>query len=195
MWWRSVEVGAPTGDVWALLVDVDHWPAWGPTVTRARLDHPGTRIAAGRTGAVRTPVGLWMPFEITGYDDAARTWSSRAPRRAAVGCGSACRGGRPPTSPSSRSLCAGCGRWRRRHRTVRIGDAVLAALEPSLTKLLPTLERLAETTPGLRVRRPRRRQGGDHPSRCRGHPAPRCARRGVPHRGRERRRSAGLSPR
>jgi len=75
MWWRSVEVAAPADDVWTLLVDVGHWPEWGPTVTGARLDHPGTRIRAGSTGAVRTPVGVWLPFAITEHDDAAHTWS------------------------------------------------------------------------------------------------------------------------
>lgn len=51
--------------VWRLLVDLDSWPRWGPTVTAARLDDGGRVLAPGVRGAVRTPVGLWVPFEVT----------------------------------------------------------------------------------------------------------------------------------
>ncbi|MEO5852568.1 MAG: SRPBCC family protein [Nocardioides sp.] len=77
MWWRELDVSAPDAEVWALLTDTSRWPDWGPTVRAARLDHPGATIAAGSTGAVRTPVGVWLPFEVTAYDDRARTWSWR----------------------------------------------------------------------------------------------------------------------
>jgi len=77
MWWREVDVAAPAADAWGLLIDTTRWPEWGPTVRAARLDGPGTTIAAGSTGAVRTPAGFWLPFEITAYDDATRTWSWR----------------------------------------------------------------------------------------------------------------------
>lgn len=75
MWWREVEVAAPAGDIWALLTDTTRWPDWGPTVRAVRLDHPGHEIGAGSIGAVQTPVGVWLPFEITAYDEVARTWS------------------------------------------------------------------------------------------------------------------------
>ena len=83
MWWRSVGVAAPADRVWTLLTEVEHWPVWGPTVVASRLDGPGARIGPGRTGAVRTPVGLWLRFEVTAYDDVARTWSWRVLRVAA----------------------------------------------------------------------------------------------------------------
>ncbi len=76
--------------VWDLLVDTDRWPEWGPSVTAVELTgaegtglvgaDPGidgrhtTRIHAGSTGRVRTAVGVWAPFRITGFDDG-RSWS------------------------------------------------------------------------------------------------------------------------
>lgn len=77
MWWREVDVAAPAADAWTLLTDTTRWPAWGPTVRAVRLDHPGHDIRAGSTGAVRTPVGVWLPFEVSEYDAAERTWSWR----------------------------------------------------------------------------------------------------------------------
>ena len=65
MWWSRRAVAAPAGSAWDLLVDVDAWPLWGPTVTAARLDDGGRTLTRGARGAVRTPVGLWVPFEVT----------------------------------------------------------------------------------------------------------------------------------
>ena len=80
MWWRSVDVPAPATWAWELITDTTRWPAWGPTVSAARLDDGGgTRIRLGSTGAVRTPLGLWLPFKVTAYEDAGvdRCWSWR----------------------------------------------------------------------------------------------------------------------
>jgi hypothetical protein len=66
--------------VWDLLVDTSRWPEWGPSVTAVELDDApatpatGTRITAGSTGRVRTAVGVWVPFRITGFNDG-RRWS------------------------------------------------------------------------------------------------------------------------
>ncbi|MBM3663891.1 MAG: SRPBCC family protein [Actinobacteria bacterium] len=60
--------------VWDLLVDTTRWPAWGPSITAAELDHDGSRIRAGSTGRVRTAVGVWVPFRVTEFDDG-RRWS------------------------------------------------------------------------------------------------------------------------
>ena len=65
MWWSRRTVDAPADSVWDLLVDLDAWPQWGPTVTAARLDGGGRRLTPGARGAVRTPVGVWVPFEVT----------------------------------------------------------------------------------------------------------------------------------
>ncbi len=66
MWRTRRSVAAPATAVWELLVDLDAWPRWGPTVTAARLDDGGrTLTVPGARGAIRTPVGLWVPFVVT----------------------------------------------------------------------------------------------------------------------------------
>ena len=62
--WR--EVDAPVAALWALLVDVEQWPCWGPSVRAAAID--GGQLALGATGTVTTIVGVNLPFEITEYD-------------------------------------------------------------------------------------------------------------------------------
>jgi Polyketide cyclase / dehydrase and lipid transport len=65
MWWARRAVDAPAPVVWRLLVDLDAWPRWGPTVSAARLDDGRRVLSPGATGAVRTPVGVWLPFTVT----------------------------------------------------------------------------------------------------------------------------------
>ncbi len=73
----SVErvVPASPDDVWAVLTDVAAWPRWGPTVSRARLEHEGP-LRQGSRGTVWTPVGVGLPFVV---DDLlpGRWWSWR----------------------------------------------------------------------------------------------------------------------
>lgn len=57
---------------WDLLVDTSRWAEWGPSVRAVEL--PEGRIRAGSTGRVRTAVGLWVPFEVTGFDQG-RSWA------------------------------------------------------------------------------------------------------------------------
>lgn len=97
--WVHREIGAPAGELWTLLTDVEHWPRWGPSVRSARLDGNG-RFEAGMTGAVTTVLGVRLPFAITAYEDGIR-WSWRVagvtatdhsvrpvgPRRCRVGFG------------------------------------------------------------------------------------------------------------
>ncbi len=66
-------ISASAQDGWDILVDLDAWPRWGPTVRRAELDHPSP-LALGSTGRVWTPVGIAVPFVITEFD-AGRSWS------------------------------------------------------------------------------------------------------------------------
>ena len=72
----SRTLATPPADVWRLLVEVDAWPLWGPTVSRARLDDGLDRIRAGSTGTVTTPVGLSVPFVVTEYVEG-ELWSWR----------------------------------------------------------------------------------------------------------------------
>ena len=59
-------VDAPTAAVWRLLVDLDAWPEWGPTVHRAALED-AEELEGGVRGRVWTPVGLSLPFTITEF--------------------------------------------------------------------------------------------------------------------------------
>lgn len=66
-------VAAPSDVVWSLLVDVEAWPRWGPTVRGARL-RDASRLQLGVRGHVRTAVGVRLPFEVTAFDPG-RSWT------------------------------------------------------------------------------------------------------------------------
>jgi len=68
----SRNVRALPEHVWHVLVDVDAWPRWGPTVTRAEVDHGGP-IRLGSTGRIWTPFGIALPFKIIEFDEG-RCW-------------------------------------------------------------------------------------------------------------------------
>lgn len=70
----GTDVEGPRELVWQELVDLDRWPQWGPTVRAARLDDGGRKLHEGATGAVQTPVGLWLPFVIEDWRQE-DTWS------------------------------------------------------------------------------------------------------------------------
>ena len=63
----SIEIKRPCSVVWPLLAEFHHWPNWGPTVRAVRADKPA--VEPGLQGVVQTPVGLWIPFEITTVSD------------------------------------------------------------------------------------------------------------------------------
>jgi hypothetical protein len=59
---------------WQLLTDTTLWPLWGPTVRDVRCSE--RFIRKGSEGKVLTPIGLWVPFMVTEYDDF-RFWGWR----------------------------------------------------------------------------------------------------------------------
>lgn len=69
----SRTVDAPTEAAWDLLVDTERWPEWGPSVRD--VEASTRRIETGTTGRVRTPVGLWLPFEISHCEPYRWTWT------------------------------------------------------------------------------------------------------------------------
>lgn len=73
----GIDVAAPADRAWDELVELDRWPAWGPTVGAARLDAGGRRLREGATGVVRPPVGPWLPFRVTAWTDSGdrRSWA------------------------------------------------------------------------------------------------------------------------
>jgi hypothetical protein len=50
--------------VWGVLVDLDAWPQWGPTVQGAEVSEAGP-LRVGSHGKVTTPLGISLPFTIT----------------------------------------------------------------------------------------------------------------------------------
>jgi uncharacterized protein YndB with AHSA1/START domain len=67
------DIAAPASAVWALLTDIERWPDWGPTVRAGELPGPGP-LSAGSRGRVQTAVGLWLPFEVTHFEEG-RAWA------------------------------------------------------------------------------------------------------------------------
>ena len=93
MWTVDRRIEAPADVVWRIVVDLDAWPQWGPTVVAADLD--GEPFQAGATGRVWTPVGVPLPFTITEVDPG-RSWAWRvagvpATRHGVAPHGAGCR--------------------------------------------------------------------------------------------------------
>jgi hypothetical protein len=59
-------IEAPANVAWRILTDTREWPIWGPSV-RA-VEAPSHLIGPGMRGRMQTPVGLWLPFEITRWE-------------------------------------------------------------------------------------------------------------------------------
>jgi hypothetical protein len=53
--------------IWELLTDTDTWPQWGPSVSAVECEN--RFIRKGTIGKVKTAVGIWLPFIVTGYED------------------------------------------------------------------------------------------------------------------------------
>lgn len=70
----SLSVAVPASAVWEVLVDLDRWPGWGPSVRAAELDDGGRELHAAARGTVITAVGVSVPFRVTRWVDGA-CWS------------------------------------------------------------------------------------------------------------------------
>lgn len=68
----SRSIPSPAAVVWRLLVEVEAWPRWGPTVSEATV--PSGVVHGGARGTVRTSLGPSLPFSITRFEDG-RTWA------------------------------------------------------------------------------------------------------------------------
>ena len=70
----SATIATSAAVAWRLLTDTHAWPQWGSSV-RA-VDSPTRVITAGTRGRVQTTLGLWLPFEITDWEEG-RAWAWR----------------------------------------------------------------------------------------------------------------------
>ncbi len=78
----SLDIAAPAGALWRLLIDTQRWSEWGPSVSAVECTDRWLR--QGSRGRLRTPLGLWLPFEITLFDPP-RRWCWRVLGIAATG--------------------------------------------------------------------------------------------------------------
>jgi hypothetical protein len=75
-------IPVPAAAAWHLLIDTTLWPRWGPSV-RA-VDVPARCIGPSMRGRVQTPAGLWLPFQISEWDEG-RLWVWRVAGLPATG--------------------------------------------------------------------------------------------------------------
>ena len=61
-------IAAPPHAAWELLIDLDAWPQWGPSIKGAELDGPYRELTSHATGVVQTSLGVKVPFEVTDFD-------------------------------------------------------------------------------------------------------------------------------
>jgi hypothetical protein len=68
-------IPAPVDTVWRILVDLDYWPEWGPSVTGA-VTEGGVALGPNVKGRVHTPLGVTLPFTVVEYIDG-ESWGWR----------------------------------------------------------------------------------------------------------------------
>lgn len=65
-------INATQEAVWTLITDTSRWTQWGPSVSE--VNSTDRYIRKGTRGKVKLPIGIWIPFLITDYEDK-RYWS------------------------------------------------------------------------------------------------------------------------
>ena len=68
----SRTMAVPASSAWDLLVDTHKWSQWGPSVRAVEL--AGGRLGIGSHGRVQTPFGVWLPFQVTQFEEG-RSWA------------------------------------------------------------------------------------------------------------------------
>ena len=68
----SLAMEATVATAWDVLIDTQKWPQWGPSV-RAVESTP-RYLCAGSVGRVQAPLGVWLPFEVTEFEEG-KSWA------------------------------------------------------------------------------------------------------------------------
>ncbi|MDT5140031.1 MAG: hypothetical protein QOD58_4293 [Mycobacterium sp.] len=67
-------IAAPPAAAWQLLVDLEAWPKWGPSIAAAELDKKYSELALQATGYVQTSLLVRVPFVVTEFEPG-RSWA------------------------------------------------------------------------------------------------------------------------
>ncbi len=67
-----MSLNATRDAVWELVTDTFRWTEWGPSISA--VDSTDRYIRKGTRGKVKLPIGIWIPFLITEYEDK-KYWS------------------------------------------------------------------------------------------------------------------------
>ena len=67
-------IAAPPAAAWNLLVDLEAWPKWGPSIASAELDETYEELTSEATGHVQTSLLVKVPFVVTDFDPG-RSWA------------------------------------------------------------------------------------------------------------------------
>jgi uncharacterized protein YndB with AHSA1/START domain len=75
----AVDIAAPSDRVWAVMIDVEHWPDWTPTVTRIeRLDQGPLAVGSRlRIRQPKLPPAVWQVSEL--LEGRSFTWVTQSP--------------------------------------------------------------------------------------------------------------------
>ena len=76
----AIEIEAPPAKIWAVLMDVEHWPEWTSTMTSARRLEPGAFTVGSRTEIIQPKLrpAVWQVTEL-GEAAGRFSWAMRSP--------------------------------------------------------------------------------------------------------------------
>jgi uncharacterized membrane protein len=74
----AIDIDAPVERVWAVLMDVERWPDWSPTMTSVERLEPGMLRpgSSARIKQPRLPLAVWRVTELVPHRSF--TWSAHA---------------------------------------------------------------------------------------------------------------------